>query len=257
MLSDQTVKDSLDLVVSVYKGFREELMLHYGNRSFTEKADTSWVTEEDEKIERALQARLAEAFPTLGFRGEETGQHNSAEQFWLVDPIDGTSLYVRGIWGCTNMAALVDGDTTVAAVIYDFVNDECYTAIRGQGAYKNDEPIRVSDRSSKQSMILVESKHFEQYGPALNEAGMFNVEPMYSAGHGFLLVASGKIEARIQIEAFGKDYDYAPGALLVAEAGGTLVTFDSKPYRYDTLDFAASNAEVAEDIARIIKDARQ
>lgn len=253
MLSEQTVTDSLDLVISVYKSFRAELMAGFGSRTFTEKADTSWVTEEDEKIERTLQRQLAEKFPALGFRGEETGQHGSSERLWLVDPIDGTSLYVRGIWGCTNMAAFVDGDTTVATVIYDFVNDDCYTAIRGGGAYRNNEPIHVSERSSKQSMILVESSHFEQYSPALTDAGMFNVGPMYCAGNGFLLVASGKIEGRVQIDASGKDYDYAPGALLVEEAGDLLTTFDGTPYRYDTLAFVASNKNAADDIADAIK----
>jgi fructose-1,6-bisphosphatase/inositol monophosphatase family enzyme len=71
-----------------------------------------------------------------------------------------------------------------------------------------------------------------------------------AAGYEFVLVATGKIEGRIMYDAFGKDYDFAPGSLLVREAGGIVRNFHSDAYDYTNLSFIACNQVVYEELVK-------
>lgn len=136
-LSDTIVCESQQLVIETFLGFREELMRSYGNIEHHSKSDGSPVTDLDVKIETSLKAKLAARYPEIGFYGEETGKvAGSIDATWVIDPIDGTSSFIHGLSYCTNMAGLVVEGVTVASVIYQFVSDDLYTAIRGEGAYK-------------------------------------------------------------------------------------------------------------------------
>lgn len=138
MPTQQEIIESHTLIVDVFKEFRAELMGSYGQIEHSAKGDESPVTLLDVKIETTLKDKLLARFPAFSFKGEETDEvigTNGA--MWLVDPIDSTSSFIHGLPYCSNMAGLVVNDEIVASVIYHFASDELFTALKGQGAYKN------------------------------------------------------------------------------------------------------------------------
>jgi myo-inositol-1(or 4)-monophosphatase len=229
-LDDQQVIDSQALVVDVFKGFREELLSVFGNSEHTSKSDGSPVTIYDVKVEEALKARLAESFPNVGFQGEETGASGNADTYWLVDPIDGTSSFVRGLPFSTNMGALVQDGVVVAAVIYDFFHDVLYAAVKGKGAFKDGQPIHINDTRQLGNLFVFSLNRvgFSHVQEALTELGMRALLPVGACGYEYAMLAEGKIDGIVVIRKGRGLYDNAPGVLLCEEAGAVLLPYDDQ-----------------------------
>ena len=228
--SDQSVLDGLALVQEVFKGFRNELLSVFGNIEHTSKSDNSPVTTFDLKVEEELKARLAQSFPDIGFQGEETGASGNRDTYWLVDPIDGTSSFIRGLPFSTNMAALVHDGHVIAAVIYDFVNDNMYTARKEHGAFKNGQQIKVNI-SRVAGNLVVYSLTRAKFGlihEAMAEIGIRLLLPMGAAGHEYILLAEGKIDGVVVLNSSNGLHDNAPGLLIIEEAGGVLLPYDDR-----------------------------
>ena len=124
----------------------EVIRAHYQrNPAVRLKADASPVTEADLRSEEVIRATLSERFPGFGFYGEETGRHAmDAESVWLVDPIDGTKAFMRGIPFFSTQIALMRAGRLVLGVSSAPVYGELAWAEEGGGAHLNDRPIRVS-----------------------------------------------------------------------------------------------------------------
>jgi len=229
-LNDQQVVAAQALVIGVFKGFREELLSVFGNVENTSKPDNSPVTLYDVKVEQALKVSLAAAFPEMGFEGEETGKSGNETTYWLVDPIDGTSSFIRGLPFSTNMAALVHDGEVIAAVIYDFVNDVLYTALKGQGALKNGLPMHVNTTRQPgnlfvYSMTRIKFGHIQE---ALNELRMRTLLPVGASGHEYMMLAEGKIDGIINLVKGHGLHDNAPGVFICEEAGAVLLPYDGE-----------------------------
>lgn len=237
----------------VVKSARGQLSDSFGNISAQNKNNrdvaSSIVTEIDHKLEHFFKEQLTEAWPSIGFYGEETGRSGSTGTFWLVDPLDGTNYYVRGIPMCSSMISLIDQGRVVLSIIYDFINDDTYWAIRGGGAYRNDSPISVSNRPLKDSLVAFESSLAAV--PLVDQLrDKVSLVSYRASGYESILVASGKLEAKICIKPFGADWDYAPGSLLVEEAGGVAVNIGQSSYSYQNHDFILSNRVIHDDLIR-------
>lgn len=230
MTSDnQEVVDAQALVIDVFKGFRDELLGVFGNGEHTRKPDYSPVTIYDVKVEEALKARLAEAFPDMGFEGEETGISGNRDTYWLVDPIDGTSSFIRGLPFSTNMAALVHDGVVIAAVIYDFLNDILYTALKGKGAYKNGEPIHLNTTRKEGNLFIysMTRQNFGRIQEALAELKMRALLPLGASGYSYAMLAEGKIDGLVNLRYNNKGlHDNAPGVLVAEEAGAVMLPYD-------------------------------
>ena len=228
-LDDQQVIDSQALIVDIFKGFREELLSAFGSAEFTRKSDASQVTVWDLKVENALSTALLEAFPEIGFQGEETGKKGNEDTYWLVDPIDGTSSFIRGLPFSTNMAALVVDGRVIAAVIYDFVNDYLYTALKGKGAFKDGQPIKVNNDRQPGGLVMysLTRQKFGHLQEAMDEIGIRLLLPMGAAGHHYVMLAEGKIDGVLVLNSTNGLHDNAPGLLLVEEAGAALLPYDN------------------------------
>ena len=228
--SQQVVAAQL-LVVDVFKGFRSELLEAFGTIEHSNKPDPSPVTFYDVKVENVLKSKLADAFPDMGFEGEETGVSGNRETYWLVDPIDGTTSFIRGLPFCTNMAALVHDGVVIAAVIYDFVNDALYTANKGKGAFKNGQPISLNT-TREQGNLFIYSMTRQKFGhiqEILGELKMRVMLPLGAPGHAYAMLAEGKIDGLVNLR-YGNVglHDNAPGVLLVEEAGAVILPYDDQ-----------------------------
>lgn len=228
-------------------------MPYYGNIAFQPKTTVrkhDSVTELDFSVERFLKKELALAYPDIPFVGEETGGARDADRFWLADPIDGTDHFIRGLPFCTTMLALIENESVVFSVIYDFVNDIIYRAERGKGAYANDRPIRVNSRPLAGSRITVDAlldtaEDTAKFLRLFKQCAIFDTG---ASGFAFSMVAAGKLDGRVCFNGGGKDYDYAPGSLLVSEAGGVVANIGSRVYDYRNIDFIAANPRIFKEL---------
>ena len=250
-LSINQIRESQKLVIEVFKEFRDELMKSYGNIEHISKGDGSPVTELDIKVETTIKKRLAASFPEIGFHGEETEDvKGSVDATWIIDPIDGTSSFVHGLPYCTNMAGLVVDGVTVASVIYQFAMDDLYTAIRGEGAYKNGERIYVKNTELDNSMVFAGSFVYKNLYSVFAPYKIGVYAPVGASGYEFICLAQGSIQGVTKLRCGSQVHDNVPGVLLVQEAGGEIVSFEKNEYAYETLSFVAATPNVA----RIIKN---
>lgn len=225
---------------------------HYKTTHYKVASPSDVVTKLDKETEDFLEMNLKKLDPTIGFTGEELGVRRPSDRFWLADPIDGTGYFIRGMWGCTIMLVLVEEGELKFSVIYDLVLDKMYTAEQGKGAYLNNRPIKVSDRSLKEAFLYVEcrlenEKNLPKYLRLFKECVVLS---SYPAGIHFVLTAEGKIDGRITFDPYGKDYDFAPGQLLVQEAGGVVKNIGSSTFDYKNLNFLAVNKKVYQDLTQ-------
>ena len=188
----------------------------------TAKGLQDFVTVADRAAEDTIRRMLTKHYPEDGFVGEETGGSPS-DAFWVVDPIDGTTNFIRGFrhWG-VSMAFVADGQVQIG-VIYDAALDKVFWAIRGGGAFKERQPIQVSQGTdpTRAMAILGHSRRtsFDDYlavSRHLYERGI-DYRRMGAAAIGLARVADGI--ADLYFERHLNAWDMLAGALIAQEAG--------------------------------------
>jgi histidinol-phosphatase len=208
--------------------------------SVERKADRTLVTEADTAIERMVRDELALAFPGDHVLGEEEGGDVvPGGRQWVLDPIDATANFAKGvpIWG-TLLALLVDGETVVGLASAPALGER-YAAAVGAGATMNGEPIRVSE------VDTIGEAHLSFHEPEvlLGDAGPLRAATerlivecwrprAFGDFWGHMLVARGAVDA--VIEPSLNLWDVAALRVIVAEAGGRLTAFDGGPAGHRT-----------------------
>jgi myo-inositol-1(or 4)-monophosphatase len=208
------------------------------------------VSEADREVEELIRTRLGVAFPDDALLGEEGGgdgleeggddsllgeEDDEAEQkkpapgLWIIDPIDGTANFLRGMpyWSVA-LAYLVDGKTIIG-VTYDPVHDDLYWARRGAGAYRNERPMRVKECDEPKEAVLGSTFTFkmkiDDYVEMLKkilEAGADH-RRMGSTALMMCHVADGRLDGCVTM--YCNSWDVIGGLLLVEEAGGVASEF--------------------------------
>ena len=197
------------------------------------KPDLTPVTEADQAAEKALRARIEAERPRDGVVGEEYGETTgSGGRRWILDPIDGTKSYVRGIpaWG-TLIALERDGEIVVGVVSAPALRRRWW-ASRGGGAFADGEPIRVSRVSAIEDSLLCYTSllAFENHG--LGEefralAARCWETRGFSDYWAHVLVAEGS--ADLAVEPVMNLWDNAPLQVIVEEAGGRFTDLEGRP----------------------------
>lgn len=205
------------------------------DRASTVKGRGNVVTETDLLVERAVKEILAREYPDHALLGEETaGSGGEGAWIWLIDPLDGTRNYSRGLpHFCFNLA-LCRADQPVVAVTYDPIRDERFHAVRGGGAFLNGRPVRVSAAASVAESVLGTDLGYEDArGKRLLELltdlfpEMDSLRVAGSAALGLAYAAAGRLD--LYVHHFLYPWDIGPGILLVQEAGGTVTDRDGGP----------------------------
>jgi len=198
------------------------------------KGPGDWVSDADTASERAVRDLLTAAAPTIPVFGEEEGGQRAALG-WLVDPLDGTTNFLHGFPVVGVSIALVEGDTPVVGVVHAPLLGDTYTARRGGGAFRNDQPVRVSDRP-RAAGVLATGTPFRAKATRLDEylgvfrAALRTFEDLRRAGAASLdlaWTAAGSFDG--YFEAALGPWDMAAGALLVREAGGRVTDWRGDP----------------------------
>jgi histidinol-phosphatase len=198
--------------------------------SVRHKADRTLVTEADTAIERMVREELAAAFPDDHVLGEEEGGEVAATgRQWVLDPIDATANFAKGvpIWG--TLLGLIDGGETVVGVASAPALQERYAAAKGGGATMNGEPIHVSDVATIAEAHVSFHEPEVLLGGDLREATQRLVldcwrPRAFGDFWGHMLVARGAVDA--VIEPSLNLWDVAALRVIVAEAGGRITAFD-------------------------------
>jgi histidinol-phosphatase len=230
------------------------LRYYHGGVEVTLKPDQTPVTEADRQAEQAITAILGRAFPDWGFLGEEFGEAGSAETRWIIDPIDGTKNFVRGIPVWAVLIALEERGEVTTGVVHNPATGDLYTARRGEGAFANGRPIRVSDCGRMKDAMLLHSGL-----PLLRAEGWWDgflrlVDASYRTRgfgdyYGYGLLAEGKAEVYVEVDL--KPWDIAAVKILVEEAGGRLTDFSDRPTIYDGR-VLASNGRLHDEALRLL-----
>jgi myo-inositol-1(or 4)-monophosphatase len=244
-------------VASIIEDVGKELAENFGKAEVIAQKTNSpgdVVTELDRKTEKIVAGRLKKLYPSIDFVGEEFGGNGNAERLWILDPIDGTAHFIRGIPFCTTQIALIEEGQVIFSIIYNFVTKEMFSAQKGMGAKLNGKPIRVSNRQLKDAYVTVEThrnkkENMDKFRAIGNRCPILTT---INTGFEFGLLASGKIEARVAFDPHGYDWDYAPGSLLVSEAGGIVKNIGNDSYDYRNHDFIASNREVYDELKGLL-----
>ncbi|MCP1315795.1 inositol monophosphatase [Halomonas sp. 707D7] len=203
---------------------------------YTLKGPQDFLTEADTAVETLVREAITRRFPEDAFLGEETGGNVSGQATWVVDPIDGTANYARGIDHFCVCIAFVDAGRTQLGAIYSPCTEELYVARRGGGAYKNARRLSVADTPSLATATIelgwsprTPLKGYLDTQAALITQGA-NVRRGASGALALAWVAEGRIDG--YLEHHMRPWDSLAGLLLVKEAGGTTHPYLSLP---DTL----------------------
>ena len=175
----------------------------------------------DQDTEKLIRSRLEKT--NIPILGEEFGGEISEEKYWVIDPIDGTANYFRGLDECCVSIALMEGNEALIGVIYNFNNNQMYTAIKDHGAFLNNAKISVSDITKKNKASITTgfpaSETIESSVNFLeNLKGWKKVRMFGSAALSCAYVASAKCDYYAEKGVYL--WDIAAGICLVKEAGG-------------------------------------
>ena len=210
-----------------------------GNYEIFEKQGYSLVTSVDLENEKFLKLELAKIVPGAGFLAEESGISQSASDLvWVIDPIDGTRNFVKGIPHFCIMVALTYKDEPIVAAIYQPATKEFYYAEKGKGLWLQGKRIQSIDRSMviKSAIVVCSSADFSQIKLKLKE-NKIQVSRRYfgSAGIDAIYLAVGNIDFVIFRDIAW--WDVAAGMLLIQEAGGLICHYEKSAIKnkYGTL----------------------
>lgn len=215
------------------------------NLAVRTKADASPVTEADVRAEEVIRETLNRHFPGYGFYGEETGQHAmSAQNIWLVDPIDGTKSFVRETPFFSTQIALLRAGRLVLGVSSAPVYGELAWAEEGAGARLNDRPIRVSQVtaladavvSSGNLKTLAAGAQWQRFGELIRRVNRIRGYGDFAHYH---LLARGALD--VVIESDVNILDIAALTVIVREAGGTFTDLKGGAVGLETTSVLATN----------------
>ena len=195
------------------------------------KGPQDFLTATDAEVEELIRTRLSGLFPGDAFFGEEGGG-SFERNVWVVDPIDGTANFARGIPHFAISIAFVREGRVEIGVVYDVMHAELYTAQRGRGASLNGEAIRVSGLA-RMNQATVEAGWSSRLPPGpyiavvdkLKAAGA-NVRRAGSGTLGLVYVADGRIDAYCELHI--NSWDVLAALLIIEEAGGWTNNFLAK-----------------------------
>lgn len=220
---------------------------------YEEKARNDYVSDVDRTAEKEIVYQLQKAYPEHHILCEEQGMLPGRDPMsvyrWIIDPLDGTTNFLRGIPHYAISIGLELNGKMEVAVIYDPVRREEYTASRGNGAQLNGRRIRVSERSSLDGAVIgtglpfrhEQAEYLEQYFANLKTLSMetAGIRRAGSAALDLAYVAAGRFDAFWE---YGlQPWDIAAGSLLIREAGGMISDPSGNPNIMESGDIVCGN----------------
>lgn len=201
--------------------------------------DSNFVTSADVNVQKFLEEHLLKLLPGSSFLGEEDEVTEiGTGDMWVVDPIDGTSNFIRGLKASVISVGLVKSGKPYLGVIYDPYKEEIFCAQRGKGAFVNGKPMHVSENDFKHAMLCTAASLYNKdlampCFQILQEVYMQadDFRRFGSAANELALLAAGRIELFFEMRLF--PWDMAAGVVMIEEAGGFVEILHEQELPFD------------------------
>lgn len=243
-----------------YKGFKPKVV--------RQKSDSEDITTDvDLHIEKAITEAIKAKFPEHGFDTEEAGQFNKEAEFiWVIDPLDGTKNFYRGIPILATAISCKRKSQTLFAAIAIHYSDILIHGTRGKGVFRNGRAVRVSDTPhlNDSYVYTLTPTPWAKYPPSTEKISenlkIFNdltytcyrVRNFGSASIGLALTAIGAFDAVINLYGRGGIGDAEAGLFLVEEAGGKVSNFSGDPWTSKDEFYIASNGKLHDELLKVL-----
>lgn len=229
-----------------------------------EKSKHNWVSEIDLRAEKILIETLKEAYPDHAFQAEESGftpptKADEPKHTWLIDPLDGTSNYLRGFPHFAISCAVMTNNAISHGLIYDPLRDELFHATRGEGAFLNRQRIRVSDKPHLAQAVIATglpertSEQLAQHTKIIQalSSEITSLRCTGSATLDLAYVACGRFDGFWEFSL--QPWDVAAGGLLVHEAGGFVGNAQGGPEFLNQKECVAGNPKIFKQLIQTLK----
>lgn len=215
-------------------------------QSIIEKGKSNFVTKYDIKIEEFLKENLVQLLPCSSFYGEESGGNITNHYTWIVDPIDGTTNFIHGLPFSISIG-LVKDSKTLLGIVYNPTTHDVYSAISGKGAYKNNNPIHVSNHDKIQNSVFAFGFPYDTTKTEsilrkvwkVKQEGAADIKRIGPASLDVCRVAEGKLDGYFELDL--QPWDLAASILILEEAGGSLVKMNGEKFNYTKSSILAIN----------------
>jgi myo-inositol-1(or 4)-monophosphatase len=228
------------------------------------KGPGDFVSAADKKSERILFEELSKARPGYGFLMEETGSVEGKDKthIWHIDPLDGTTNFLHGIPQFAISVALERDGQLVAGIVYNPITDEMFMAEKGQGAYLNNQRLRVAQRTDfREAVVCCGLPHIGRgdHKQFLAECAQVmavaaGMRRMGAAALDLAYVAAGRFDAFWERRL--STWDMAAGAVLIREAGGYVADVSGHGGFMETGDIVAGNETMMKELLGLLKKAQ-
>jgi len=232
----------------------EILIKHFGRlrpEDIREKQANDFLSFVDQTSENAIISHLRRHFPEHTIMAEESGFDAGDDAYtWIIDPLDGTTNFLKGLPVFAVSIGLKLGSELEAGVVYDPLRREIFTAARGQGAFLNEQRLEIRSASGIDKALVATGfpfKNQERLSPYLEMfrnifPNTIGIRRMGAAAIDLAWVAAGRFDGFWEMGL--KPWDMAAGALLIREAGGKVTDFWNGDQFLHTGFLAAGNEEV-------------
>lgn len=256
-------KDILENTVALVKAtgaMIREAAENPQDRKITAKARNSFVTDIDVASEKRLVDGLHRILPRAGFVTEEDTVDNSRDELvWIIDPIDGTTNFMHRIPCYAISVALVYKDLPLLGIVYEISHDECFWALRGEGAYLNGHPIHVSRCTQMQEAVIATGFPYHDHRKVDALLGILKalitgargIRRLGSAAVDLAYVACGRFDGFYEHTL--NRWDIAAGDLLVQEAGGTVSGFSGRQDHMSTGAIIAAPGALHQQLVDLVE----
>lgn len=224
------------------------------------KGINDFVSYVDKAAEKIIVARLKSILPQAAFLTEEqTVERTKAPLTWVVDPLDGTTNFIHGLYPNAVSIALMQNEEVVIGVVYEVGQDECFYAWKDSNAYLNEKVINVSNAETLDSCLVGVGfpyhdfskldkyfscvRYFAEHAQAIRRTG--------SAATDLSYVACGRLDAYFEYSL--SPWDVAAGAFILQRAGGSVSDFSGGNSYIFGQEIVATNAKVFSNFATVIK----
>ncbi|MFW6123715.1 MAG: inositol monophosphatase family protein [Acidobacteriota bacterium] len=232
-------------------------------REISFKGEVNLVTNFDKRSQDIIHKSILRDFPEHNIIAEEGLKDEKDSQFkWIIDPIDGTTNYAHKFPVFCISIAVTKRNETLVGLVFDPMRNELFTAIKGQGAFLNNQSIRVSSIEELDKSLLATGFPYDIRESELNNLDHFAnfavksqaIRRCGSAALDLCYVACGRVDGFWELKL--SPWDTAAGALIVKEAGGCVTDFFNHKFSPDKKQVLATNGKIHEQMIEILKQGR-